>query len=167
MRDAYWAMYTTFKHKEQYFQHYSLGTKRINGSISCFLLVVSVSGIGYWAIWTLSPFSWIGAGVAALAQVVQVLNQYHFPFSKQDAALRYLQPQLSGLLRDVGADWIKIQVNEFDDRKIAQLITKHKERYATLDEQYTSDLYIPLRARCDKKAEIDCRRYFSNHYNAR
>ena len=167
MRTSYWAMYASIKFKEQYYWHYSIGSKRINGCISGGLLAVSLGGVGTWAIWNYYQFSWIGAGIAALAQVVQVLNQYYFPFAKQDAALRYLRPQLSKLVLAIESDLIQIRNNAFDDKKIARLISEYKAQYVALDIQYTDALYFPRRKRSEKAAQIDWERYFNQNYDTR
>ena len=165
MSDSYWAMYTSIKHKERYYRYYSTGSKRINALISGGLIAVTLGGVGSWAIGDYHPFIWICAGIAATAQVVQVLNQFYFPFAKQVAALRYLLPQLSKLILAIDSNWRKLKINTLDNNEISNLIDKYQAQYAELEAQYIVALYMPRRKRSEKKAEIDCRHYFNQHYS--
>ena len=164
MRDIYWAMYVTIKHKTCYYWHYSMSTKRTNGVITGILVAFSVSSIGTWVVLQQSPISWLLASFALFAQILQALTP-HLPFAKRDISLNYLLPHLGALLLEIDSKWLAIELGEYSDKKISSLVDKFEKQYHDLSSKYAGAAYMPYCLRCDKKAEVDCRKFFSHRYN--
>lgn len=165
MRGRYWAMYTALKHKEFYYENYSIRAKRINGTITGFLTTFSLGGVSSWFIWDYSPLYLIGPILAAVAQLVQALAHHHFPFAKQVSAFKFLLPKLSELMLKIDSSWLDISVKSYNDKTISKLTTQYQAEYNELIAHYTNSLYLPEIKRCDEKATIDSKSYFKQHYN--
>jgi len=155
-------MYVLTKYKERYFWHYLMRARFINGTITCIYLLISIPSIATWIFWNYVPWMW-----AALVVIVQIIQAAypHFPFAKQECALRYLLPSLRKLLLDIESEWRKIDIEKYDDKQIHKLITKFQEQCNDLETKYTDIAYMPVSKCCDKKAEQDCKMYFKNHYD--
>ena len=164
MRERYWSMYTTIKHKERYYRFYFMRAKRINNFVVNFLLVCSFGGIGSWIILNHQPFSWIWASITAIAQVFQALS-HRSPYAKQDAALRFLCPQLSKLLLEIDSDWLKIELQLYSEKRIEKLVSAYQSKYDEISSRYTANLDMPINKSCNEKAAEECINFFKHNYH--
>ena len=161
-RERYWAMYCDIKHKERYFWHYRIDTTRVWALVTSICLLVSVPSISALILWDYAP--WLWAAIAAVAQLLQFSTPY-LPFTKRMTAFRYLCTQLDSLLVEISGEWNNIDIENYKDKRIMNLINQYRRRYNDIHARYMSDITLPLKARHDKRAKADCKKYFFLNYN--
>ena len=166
MRDKYWAMYTALKHKEQYYLRYQICATRWNGIVNAICLFASGGGIVAWGEGRLFPL--LCAFIIFLAQITQSIKPL-LPFSQQLISLKFLNPELSSLLIEIDYSWDRVtRIDESDPAEceyVSNLIKDYEKKFASLTSQFIGDTYFPIKKRCDKAAEEECRRYFKHKYN--
>ena len=162
MREEYWNMYVSMKHKTYYFKHYSILLYHINWVIIGVCTLFSVTSITTWLVWRYIPWAW--GILTAFVQVLQFLHTF-MPFTKRATALQYMLSQLDTLMIEMEHDWRTINIEDYQDPKISKLIKGHKRTYSNLSIQFTSDISMPYNKLCDKKAEKECKNFFFYYYN--
>lgn len=168
MKEKYWELYVSLKHKERYYWHYRIRSVRINTAINVICALASAYSIAGWSIWGNFPFIW--AGIIAISQIVQVLKPM-FPFSKQLISLNFLLPDFEKLLIEVDHEWDIISGVNIDDPEeyceVSNRIKFRNEEFISIQSKFIGNTYFPIIPRISKKAEIDCKNYFYHLYNVR
>ncbi|MBE6831685.1 MAG: hypothetical protein E7519_15915 [Ruminococcaceae bacterium] len=160
MRDKYWAMYTSIKHDEYYYESYQIRAKRINALINGFCLLLSVGSVASWGIWGKIPIFW--ALLIGMSQIVSTLKPL-FPFSNQIIATKYLLPELRSLLNDIDFDWNITHL--LSDKEVLKLIYKYNKKFDKLELKYINQDYFPFVKSCDDDAEKESKKFFYHTYD--
>lgn len=163
MEERYWALFTSYKCKEFYYEHYNTSSAFIDGLLKCMLAVASAGSIATWAVWNRVPWAW--ALIVAASQLLHILLP-HLPYARQRMALKFLLPEFRAALIDISNSWNGIMNGEYDNATIASLFYEYEVRLNDMRTKYIGDTPFPVRKRCHRKAEIDYVTYFSQRYNS-
>lgn len=163
MRERYWKLYISIKHESYYYKHFQLLLKRINWGITAVLTLTTLSSIAAWDIWDKYRIVW--AIIICFSQVIQALFP-KLPYNDLLISTRFMISSLDKLLLDIDYDWMNIDVHDLSEDEILALIMKHQRGYSSLVNQFFSGEYLPVIKYCEKKAERDCKNFFSVTYQA-
>lgn len=161
MRTRYFSMYHNIKYKECF---YSVHQKYANAKLQWYMIImtaVSILSVLAWGLSKRLPAIW--GIIIASAQFAQVLSSYLL-WQKQLVALKFLMPQLAILCLDIDSDWMNIDIEHYDDRKLHDLIAKYELRFSTLEAQFRGDISFPEKNYILDEAEKDQRNYFYSRY---
>ena len=158
MRDAFWGTYNTIAFKVSYYKVYQgyAETRLFWSRVIC--ACVSILSVLIWGISKSLPVLW--ACLIALAQLAQTLIGF-LPWAQQAAALRYLVPELDKLLVDIYRDWLRLGYESPEDKHaLAERSAEYQRRFYELANQYTADIWFPVRKQIALDAENDSDKYF-------
>lgn len=161
MREQYWNFFVSTKHKFYYYKHFLILFNRINGIISAFLTITTLSGVAALSIWQIHPSIW--AGIICISQIIQAVLP-RLPYSNLLAATRFMIPAMNRLLLDIEYDWNVININDSSDKEILSLLQKYRTKAIALIEQFFNAEYLPTIKYCEKNAEKECRNFFAIYY---
>lgn len=162
MREQYWNFYVSLKHKACYYKYFQILLTRINWCISAVCTLLSISCVVAWGIWETCPLLW--SVLICAAQVVQALFP-KMPYNDSLVSCKFIIPEIEKLLFSVHHDWLSIQyLGKCSDKRIAKLIKKYDSAYSELVLQFFSADFLPVNKWCEKKAETECKNYFSTKY---
>ena len=157
--DLYWDMYYTIRYNTSYYLRYRTHARRWDWAISILCAIASAGSIASWSIWNALPSVWLA--IVMVMQVVQIIRPY-LPASRQAAALDYMLPELTELLRSIHTCLNNSLANgEF----MVASINDFQGRYAKLEGKYVTPGHFPLRRRIVKKAEKDAKTFFEEYFN--
>lgn len=161
MRERYFRMYESLKYKECFYAaHDKRAHKRYNYA-SCITLAVSIISVLVWSISKTMPTLW--AIIIAAAQFLQTYS-VNLPYSKQIATLKYLLPALNDLLLQVDREWLSIDVEGYDEQKIASLVSAYERKYVEIENQFVRDVEFGEIKSVLEKAEKDQAAFFQSRY---
>lgn len=163
MRERYWNFYFSIKHESFYYKHFQLLLSRINRGITAILALTTLSSIAAWDIWNKYRIIW--AILICFSQVLQAIFP-KLPYNDLLISTRFMISSLDKLLLDIEYDWLSIDVHDLSDDKILASLKKHQRNYSDLVNQFYSGEYLPVIKYCEKKAERDCKNFFSVTYQA-
>ena len=163
MVERYWALFTSYKCKEFYYEHYNASSAFMDGLLKYILAVASAGSIATWAVWNRVP--WVWALIIAVSQLLHILLPY-LPYARQRTALKFLLPEFRATLIDIDNSWNGIMNGAYDNTTIARLYYEYEVRLNDMKTKYIGDTPFPIRKRCQGKAEIDYATYFSQRYNS-
>lgn len=162
MRDRYFRMYECAKYKECFYSAHGDRADRLYFIYSFVTVFVSIVSVLVWSISESKPSLW--AIVIAIAQFAQALSS-KLPWANQIVALKYLMPELARLSLDIDRDWLSIDIEGYDDKKILNLISTYEERYKAIEKQFTEGIKFSRKNKCVlREAEKDQRIYFYSRY---
>lgn len=165
MREQYWTMYVSLKHRACYYKYFLILFSRINRFISCFCTLLSLSCVAAWGIWNEHPVIW--SVLICASQVVQALFP-QMPYNDLLTSSKFIIPEVDKLLLCVRHDWLEMNyVDEYSEKQISELIQKYESHYSELVLQFFSAVFLPDLKWCTKKATIECQNYFSTTYSLR
>lgn len=163
MRERYWKLYFSIKHESYYYKHFQLLLKRINWIITAILTLTTLSSIAAWDIWDKYRIVW--AIIICFSQVIQALFP-KLPYNDLLISTRFMISSLDRLLLDIDYDWMDIGIHDLSDDEILVLFRKRQRCYSSLVNQFFAGEYLPVIKYCEKKAERDCKCFFSVTYQA-
>jgi len=99
---------------------------------------------------------------AITAQVIQIMLP-KFRFYKRTCAFKYFLHEFSTLVLEVKQEWRSIELKEHRDAQISKSIDKFEKRKLELSKLYLNDLELSFNACCDRKAEKDVKKEFSQY----
>lgn len=161
MRERYWAFFVSIKHESFYYMHFQMLLSCINWVISGFLSITTLSCIAAWDIW--KDYQIIWAVLICVSQIIQALFP-KLPYNDLLISTRFMISALAKLLLDVEFDWLHLEIHSLSDDEIIKLLQKHQKEYSDLVNQFFSGNYLPVIKYCEKKAEQDCKNFFSVTY---
>lgn len=161
MRERYWTFYFSLKHESFYYKHFQILFKRINWSITGFLSITTLSCIAAWDIWNDYQLLW--ASLICISQFVQALFP-KLPYNDLLISTKFMIGAIDKLLIDVERDWLYLDIHNLSDDDILKMLKKHQLQYSDLVNQFFSGDFLPVINYCEKKAEQDCKNYFSVTY---
>ena len=164
MRDEFWNMYVDMKHKQAYIKHYDLLLVQTKRFINISLFVFSAGNIS-WVVLDDSPLNFLPAFLALAAQLLQACVPYLRLFERL-IAFKYFKSSMIDLAYNIEKEWRAIDFHHYDDEKINELINDFTNQYKELDKLYLEPLQLPLKKRCQRKAEADCKSHFSYFHDA-
>lgn len=163
MRERYWTFYVSIKHKSFYYMHFQFLFNKINWSITAFLGFTTLSSIAALDVWKEVPWLWVG--LICASQVIQALFP-KLPYNDLLISTKFMIAEINRLLIDIDHDWLYLNIHTLTEDEILSLIEKHQLRYFELVNQFFSGTYLPNIRYCEKRAEQDCKNYFSVTYQA-
>lgn len=159
MKAQFYLFLTVTKFKILYVTCYQRKAVFLNNCINAMTLLVSVSSIAAWSVWSqLGPLWSILIGVA---QVMQVIKPF-LPFSDRLNALKYFLPDLQLLFTDAELIWN--QMAKYDEVELADKLCQFRRNYLTIDNRYMGQLDIPESKRIHKTVTPEWERYFNPFY---
>lgn len=161
MRERYFRMYEAIKYKEQFYEAHAIRANRRYEIFSAIVLLISIGSALIWSISKTMPALW--SVVIAAAQFAQAYS-VNLPYAKQISALHYLLPELKILLIGIDRDWLLLDINEYSDQALVDLITKYDTNFAQLENQFVGDIAFPRTKRILKQAEDGTTAYFKARY---
>lgn len=161
MRIRYFRMYETIKFKECFYAAYEVRARRLYNWFSFLALAVSLISVLVWTISKSMPTLW--AIIIAVAQFAQVFS-IRLPYADQIGALKFLLPELHNLLLQIDVDWMKIDICNYEETKIIDLVSKYENHFSKIEDQYTIGVLFREIPSILKKAEKDQELYFRSHY---
>ena len=161
MRERYWNFYVATKHKSFYYMQFQLLFVRINWILSAFLTLTTISCIAAWNVWQSHTLIW--GFLIACSQIVQALFP-KLPYNDILISTKFIITEVDRLLLDIDHDWLYLDIHNLSDDEILVLLTKHQQRYFDLVNQFFSGTYLPVIKYCEKRAERDCKNFFSTTY---
>lgn len=161
MRERYWNFYFSIKFKACYYMYFQIFFKHINTCITCFLSLTTLSCIAAWDVWNKYQLLW--ANLICVSQVVQAIFP-KLPYNDMLISTKFMISALDRLLLDIDHDWLIIDIHHLSDDEIVKLLEKHQNCYSDLVNQFFSGEYLPLIKYCEKKAEQECKTFFSVTY---
>lgn len=162
MREHYWNFYFSTKHKMYYYKYFQLLFRRVNWCIAGFLSVMALSSVAAWSLWDTHQVLW--ASLICISQVIQALFP-KLPYNDLLISTKFMISAMDKLLIDIDNDWLLIDINGLSDEEILKLLKKHEKQYSKLVSQFFCGEYLPAIKYCEKKAEIDCKNFFSINYH--
>ncbi len=161
MREQYWNFYVSIKHMSLYYKYFQSLFNAINWLISAVLCFTTLSCIAAWDIWKSHPLLW--SSIICVSQVLQAMFP-KLPYNDLLITTRFMISSLDSLILDIEHDWLKIDFFSLSDAKILKRLNKHQKRYSELINQFFAGTYLPTIKYCEKKAEKECKIYFSVTY---
>ena len=161
MRERYWNFYFSIKFKACYYMYFQIFFKHINTCITCFLSLTTLSCIAAWDVWNKYQLLW--ANLICVSQVVPAIFP-KLPYNDMLISTKFMISALDRLLLDIDHDWLIIDIHHLSDDEIVKLLEKHQNCYSDLVNQFFSGEYLPLIKYCEKKAEQECKTFFSVTY---
>ena len=161
MRERYWNFYFSIKFKACYYMYFQIFFKHINTCITCFLSLTTLSCIAAWDVW--NKYQLLRANLICVSQVVQAIFP-KLPYNDMLISTKFMISALDRLLLDIDHDWLIIDIHHLSDDEIVKLLEKHQNCYSDLVNQFFSGEYLPLIKYCEKKAEQECKTFFSVTY---
>lgn len=133
MRDRFFMAYETIKFKEYFYKAHKTRANKLYNLYTFSMISISLVSALAWSISKDMPALW--AIVIAAAQFAQSISTF-LPFSKQLTALKFLIPELSKMSVDLGRDWNLVDIDHYDDTKIAALISEYERKFDKLERRY-------------------------------
>ena len=162
MREQYWAMYSKIQYQSYYYKHFQTLFNRINWCISVFCSITTLSSIAAWGIWKTYPLIW--SLLICASQLIQAIFPT-LPYNDLLTSTHFMICAIDKLMLDINHDWLKIELFEYSDEKILELLEKYENSYSDLTSQFFSGKYLPDIKYCERKAETECATYFYLKYN--
>lgn len=162
MRERYWSFYFSVKHELFYYKYFQLLFSRINWCITGFLSITTLSCIAAWSFWNNHQILW--ASLICVSQIIQALFP-KLPYNDTLISTKFMISALDKLLLEIDSDWLSIDTLDLSDKKILKLLSKHQKSHSELINQFFSGEYLPVIKYCEKKAESECKTFFSIHYH--
>lgn len=162
MRDRYWTFFFTIKHKFYYYKHFQILFNRINWCISGFLSLTAISCIAAWDIWKDYQLLW--AILICASQIIQALFP-KLPYNDLLISTKFMISSLDKLLLQIEHDWLYLDIHNLSDDEILKLLDEHQSQHAELINQFFAATFLPVIKYCEKKAEEDCKNFFSITYH--
>lgn len=154
-------MYQDIKHRE-YFYTASKGRAERNDRIyTLVILLISVSSALLWSISNSLPAVW--AIVISLAQFAQALNSF-MPWKKQLTSLKFLLPELSRLTLQISSGFDSIDISDYDEYEIQELISTYQTQFYDIENRYTSDVHFSEPKKVLEAADKRWEKYFYHYY---
>lgn len=161
MRDRYFYMYESIKFKECFYAAHGERSEVLYNTFTAVTIIISIASVLVWSISKSMPALW--AIVIAIAQFAQAFS-VKLPWADRIAALRYLLPELKKLSLRIDRDWLALDIEHYDDKKIITLISDYESAFSTLESQFTQYASFPENRSVLEKAEKDQRSYFYSKY---
>lgn len=162
MREQYWTMYFSLKHRACYYKYFLILFSRINRCISTFCTLLSLSFVAAWGIWDQHPVVW--SVLICTSQIIQAVFP-QMPYNDLLTSSKFIIPEMDKLLLSIRHEWLEMNyVDEYSDKQISELIHKYEEQYSNLVLQFFSAAFVPSIKWCEVRAEQECKIYFQNTY---
>lgn len=162
MRERYWTFFFTIKHEAYYYKHFQILFNRINWIISAFLSLTTISCIAAWDIWKKYQLLW--AVLICVSQIFQALFP-KLPYNDLLISTKFMISSLDKLLINIEQDWLYLDIHNLSDDEILKFLTSHQKQYSELINQFFPAIFLPVIKYCEKKAEEDCKNFFSITYH--
>lgn len=161
MRERYWTFFFSIKHEAYYYKYFQILFHRINWIITGFLSVTTLSCIAAWDIWKNYQVIW--AAFICVSQIVQALFP-KLPYNDSLISTQFMISSLDKLLLEIEYDWLYLDIHNLPDEEILKRLNRHQAEYSELISQFFSGSYLPVIKYCEKKAEQECKNFFSVTY---
>lgn len=155
MRERYWSMFNSTKHKYFYYAFYKQSCDIRIMVTKIFLAVISCAGITAWTIWDKFPGLW--AVILAISQIVSVSQEY-MPFYKQSAGIEYLLSDLSVITTQIASDWNR--VDDMTPEQIIEKIESYQMQITELENKFLSSFAFLYSKSAHRKAENQTKKFF-------
>lgn len=162
MRERYFRMYEEIVFKRCYYMEHDLRAKKYYNVFSFCVTLISIVSVLIWSIAKTMPTLW--ALIIAAAQFAQVLI-VRLPWPNQKIALKYLLPALDSLILEIDHSWLALDIHDYSDETIVELISNYDDKFKALENQFTSDVEFPERKSVIEKAQDRQRKYFASKYS--
>ena len=154
-------MYESIKFKECFYAAHGERSEALYNAFSFVTIFVSILSVLMWSVSKSMPALW--AIVIAVAQFAQAFS-VKLPWADRITALRYLLPELKKLSLRIDRDWLALDIEHYDDKKIFALISEYETAFSALENQFTQYASFPENRFVLEKAEKDQRAYFYAKY---
>lgn len=161
MRDRYFHMYCIIKYKECFYNVHQARAQKLYNTYAVVMGAISIASVAAWSISKDLPALW--AILIALAQFAQAFSG-NLPCAQQIAALKYLVPELAKLSLEIDNSWRDIDLCEFSDTEISDLITEYEQRFSALEMQFANGIEFSQSKSILRKTEHNQRAYFYARY---
>lgn len=161
MRERYFRMYESIKYKECFYAVHEKRARKLRKYVSSITLAASIISVLVWTISKTMPALW--AIIIASAQFIQAFS-VNLPYSDQIATLKYFLPALKVLLLQIDSDWLSIDLEGYDEQKIASLVANYERKYVEIENQFVGDIEFAEVKSVLKKAEEDQAAFFKSRY---
>lgn len=161
MRERYWTFFFSIKHEAYYYKYFQILFHRINWIITGFLSVTTLSCIAAWDIWKNYQIIW--AVLICVSQIIQALFP-KLPYNDFLISTQFMISSLDKLLIEIEYDWLYLDIHNLSDEEILKRLNSHQAKYSELISQFFSGGYLPVIKYCEKKAEQECKNFFSVTY---
>ena len=145
MREKYWDMWMETHYNMRYFLYYRNHTNYLNSVIIVICCVAVAISVVNWGVFETIPILW--SIIIASSQLMLVIKP-RFTISKRLIVFRFLLPELYKLVTMIELDWNKIQVYDYNDKKIEKLLNKHQKTYLELVNRYEDFTTFPFIENC-------------------
>lgn len=163
MREQYWKMYMSIKHKSLYYKNFQIMFNYVNWILSSLCAITSLSCVAAWGIWGTHPVLW--SLIICAAQVFQALFP-KLPYNDLLISTKFIVCSLDKLLLEIDHSWLDINyVHDLPDEKILSLIHKYESSYSSLVSQFFAGTFVPDIKYLSNKTEKECRTYFKIKYS--
>lgn len=163
MREQYWILYASIRHRLVYYQLFQKMFTRINWILSALCTLVSLSCIAAWGIWGTHPVLW--SIIICSAQVYQALFP-KLPYNDLLVSTKFMICALDKLFLDIEHTWLEMNyVCDVSDADILSLITKYESAHSDLVSQFFAGTFLPQIGYLERKTQKACETYFSTKYS--
>lgn len=161
MRERYFHTYESIKCKECFYAAHKVRADKLYHLFSSVTLAISIISVLVWSISKTVPALW--AVIIAAAQFAQAYS-VNLPYSDQLAVLKFFMPELNKLLVRIDKSWLEIDINEYDESKILELVSEYEKEFVELEDYFTQNTQFPEVPSVLKKAAKDQATYFAGRY---
>lgn len=163
MREQYWKMYISIKHRSLYYKNFQVMFSRVNWALSSLCAIASLSCVAAWGIWGTHPVLW--SLIICATQIFQALFP-KLPYNDLLVSTRFMICSLDKLLLDIEHSWLDMHyVHDLPDEKILSLIHKYETSYSNLVSQFFAGTFLPDIKYLAKKSEKECKTYIETKYS--
>lgn len=161
MREKYWNFYYKITYQSFYYKRFQIFFTGINRVITVFCSLMALSSVAAWGIWKTYPLLW--SIMICSSQLIQAMFP-KLPYNDLLCSTRFMICSIDKLRMSIDHSWLKIDVYNYTDKQILELIEKYEIQYSELVSQFFSGTYLPEIKYCVKKTEAECTAYFSLNY---
>lgn len=161
MRETYWNCYKKIAYQFFYYKRFQIFLNAVNNGITAFCGLTALSSVAAWGLWKSYPLLW--SFLICMAQLVQAIFP-KLPYNDMLCSTKFMICSLDKLLLSIRHSWLEIDVYDYTDEHILEIIAKYEAQYSKLVSQFYSGTYLPEIRYCEKKAEEECIAYFNTYY---
>ena len=162
VRTKYWSFYYKISYQSYYYKRFSILFTKVNQVFTIFCGLVSLSSVAAWGIWKTYPVLW--SLLICVSQVTQAILP-KLSYNDLLCPTKFMISSLGKLCTAIDHSWLEIDVYNYTDEQILELIEKYENQYAELVSQFFDGTFLPEINYCVRKAEKECAEYFRVKYS--